>query len=305
MTLDRRETPRGHRSTDSKAGSPVPVWALAAAGTGQAQSAGGAGGPGPAPSGASLARLIAEEIIPRLVQTRAATAPRPLREPGAADVEMLARLSLQEDRAALLALCAGWLDAGLPVASLMVDLIAPAARCLGDYWEEDRADFIDVTMAMGRLQQLVLAVAQRHPGCAPDPQTARRALIAPMPGEQHSLGALIVEELFRRAGWDTIGVRAGSAESLVAAVSARPLDMVGLSVSCTRLVPALSGCIAAIRRAARNPGLIVLVGGPVFAAAPDLAEDVGADLCAGDAAAAVRLCESRLAAVRGSSTMLA
>lgn len=255
---------------------------------------------------APLVALIADEIIPRLIRAHGEGTPREAalsaRTPGPADVETLAMLSLASDGNALLDWCEQWLARGVGVPRLLLELVGPAACRLGEYWEQDRADFIEVTLAMGRLQQLVLAVAQRNPGIAPPAASPHRALFAPVPGEQHSLGALIIEEIFRRSGWETTGVRAATPAALLAAVAAQPLDLVGLSVSCARFVPALSGLIGAIRRTSRNPALIVMTGGPVFANAPELAEDVGADLCVTAAERAVALCEARLAAIQGTHT---
>ena len=45
----------------------------------------------------------------------------------------------------------------------MVDLLAPAARLLGEYWEDDRCDFVDVTMGLWRLQEVVHEIAARAP----------------------------------------------------------------------------------------------------------------------------------------------
>lgn len=253
----------------------------------------------------SLATLIHDEIIPRLVRAHGHDHGAIAGAPGAADVDLLARRAMVEDSWMLLSHVDQWLAAGVDVPTLLLDLLAPAARRLGEFWEEDLVDFVDVTMGMWRLQELVHAIAQRSPGMAPDPGAPRRALFAPVPGETHGFGALVVEELFRRDGWDTTGARPDTLAALVAAVGERPLDLVGLSVSCDRFVPGLSGLIGAVRRTVRNPALIVMVGGPVFAAAPELAEDVGADLTARDGALAVALCDARLAAVRHATALVA
>ena len=45
----------------------------------------------------------------------------------------------------------------------------------------------------------------------------------------------------------------------------------------------------ALRRASRNPDLVILVGGRVFSERPELAQDVGADGTAADGELAVAL----------------
>jgi methanogenic corrinoid protein MtbC1 len=122
----------------------------------------------------------------------------------------------------------------------------------------------------------------------------RRALFAPAPGEQHGLGAIIVEEFFRRAGWQTWSVPALDADELVALVSGRAFDIVGLTVSVERHVTPLEASIAALRKASRNPDIIVLVGGRVFTETPALAAAIGADGTAADGALAVALADRLL-----------
>lgn len=102
----------------------------------------------------SLSRLVEGEIIPRLMLAHAIEAPPAAHwavEPE--DVDALAALALEVNADALLARVEAILARGTPVDSMMVDLLAPAARLLGTYWEEDRCDFVAVTMGLWRLQE--------------------------------------------------------------------------------------------------------------------------------------------------------
>ena len=120
------------------------------------------------------------------------------------------------------------------------------------------------------------------PGLAPVEGCARRALFVPAPGEQHGLGAIIVEEFFRRAGWQTWSAPALPEEELVALVSSRSFDIIGLTVSVERHLATLSRTVSALRRASRNPGVLILVGGRIFIEQPALAAEMGADGTAAD-----------------------
>jgi methanogenic corrinoid protein MtbC1 len=145
-----------------------------------------------------------------------------------------------------------------------------------------------------RCQEIVHALSALSPGAAPVAGAERRALFAPAPGEQHGLGALIVEEFFRRAGWQTWSVPALDADELVALVAGRAFDIVGLTVSVERHVEPLARSITAVRQASRNPDIIVLVGGRVFTETPALAAEIGADGTAADGALAVALADRLL-----------
>jgi methanogenic corrinoid protein MtbC1 len=149
-------------------------------------------------------------------------------------------------------------------------------------------------MGLWRCQEIVHAVSALVPGAAPVAGAERRALFSPAPGEQHGLGAIIVEEFFRREGWQTWSAPALDEEELVALVAGRAFDIVGLTVSVERHVAPLENSISALRRASRNPDVIVLVGGRVFTERPGLAAEIGADGTAADGALAVRLAERLL-----------
>jgi len=66
-------------------------------------------------------------------------------------------------------------------------------------------------------------------------------------------------------------------------------DVVGFSVSSDRSIGALKMLILQARRVSRNPGVLVMVGGPMVTMVPDLAGMVGADFSGGDARASQRL----------------
>ena len=46
---------------------------------------------------------------------------------------------------------------GMPVETLYLDLLAPAARHLGELWCADACDFASVTLALGRLQEVCIS----------------------------------------------------------------------------------------------------------------------------------------------------
>lgn len=248
----------------------------------------------------ALARVIESDIIPRLLMTHRdhsalpAVSGRPEAGIPSGYTDLFAAATLTEEVGPLLARVESLMASGVTVETIYLHLLAPAARRLGAWWDEDACDFVDVTMGLWRCQELVHALSALIPGAAPIAGAERRALFAPAPGEQHGLGAIIVEEFFRRAGWQTWSVPALDADELVALVSGRAFDIVGLTVSVERHVAPLEHSIAALRKASRNPEIIVLVGGRVFTETPALAAEIGADGTAADGALAVTLADRLL-----------
>ena len=246
----------------------------------------------------SVASLIEGEIIPRLMAAHGAgsieTAAAPRRsaaEVGAtitdSDSAAFAPLALEVDAYALIDHVESLLARGVSIDGILVDLLAPAARELGLWWEEDRCDFVDVTMGLWRLQEVVRELSGRL-SVAHGMGDARRALFAALPGDQHSFGTVIVEEMFRRDGWDTQVALDPDIPELLELVSRGWYDLVGLTVSCDCHIAPLPSLINALRSVSRNPLLRVMVGGRVFLQEPMLANRVGADGTAADARLALR-----------------
>lgn len=246
----------------------------------------------------ALARVIEVDIIPRLLLAHRDHAPQPIVTAmppiaiPAGFADQFAAATLTEEVGPLLARVEALTHAGLSVETVYLEILAPAARRLGSWWDEDACDFVDVTMGLWRLQEIVHALSALIPGAAPRGAGDRRALFSPAPGEQHGFGAIIVEEFFRRAGWQTWSAPALDEAELVALAAGRDFDVIGLTVSVERHLQPLARTIASVRRASRNPDVVIMVGGRVFTENPRIAVDIGADGTAADGLLAVALAES-------------
>lgn len=242
----------------------------------------------------SLSCLIESEIIPRLMVAHAAETPTgesPTGDYGIdpAEIAALAPLVMQIEADALLLHIEAILGRGVAFDTLMVDLLAPTARLLGEFWEDDTCDFVDVTMGLWRLQEVVHEIAGRVPPDQAPTARGRCALFASMPGDQHNFGTVVIDELFRRDGWTTDRISEAETADLLARVSREWFDMIGLTVSCDCHIGSLASVIAAMRNVSRNPRVCVMVGGRIFSADPDLATEVGADGTARDAKLALKV----------------
>ncbi len=251
------------------------------------------------PSPLLLARLIEGEIIPRLLLAHRADAVAVIVLPQGASISTdeaadFVPQVLALEVPALLARIEAIMARGIAVESVYIDLLAPVARGLGEWWERDACDFVDVTMGLWRLQQIVHELAARMPVPLAVNGGDRRAFFTVAPGNQHSFGLVLIEEFFRRAGWQTWSAAAPSQSELIDMVSRQWFELVGFTVTCDDQLEQLPVTIAAVRLASRNPALAVMVGGPIFNERPELAHLVGADATAADGKLAVKKAEMLL-----------
>lgn len=236
-----------------------------------------------------LARVIESEVIPRLVLARRVEddrqTPPPLRAaaPTEEEVVRLAALAIDHELPAALAFVEGVRARGVAIESLYLELLAPAARRLGGWWEADRRSFSEVTIGVWRLQQLLHELNPLFQRDAIAPSADLRALLVTAPGEQHSFGLAMVAEFFRRAGWLVSGGPLFTVEELSATVHREWFAVVGISAGSETRIETVASTIHAIRRASRNRALGILVGGVVFDGHPERVNLVGADAGASDA----------------------
>jgi methanogenic corrinoid protein MtbC1 len=247
--------------------------------------------------GDSVNTIIESEIIPRLMMAHSggenkggkAKQSRPI---SPEDASRFALLPLRLEAASLLEEVNTFIAEGASVETVCLDLLAPAARKLGEMWERDECDFLDVTMGLWRLQEVMREIAARSPDDRSYLNPPRSALFSPMPGDNHNFGALMIEEVFARAGWQSEALVKPERRELLDRLSRQPFDLVGLTL--TRECPstALAKLIEAMRNVSANPHIIIFVGGRVINENPDLVAKVGADGTGADALAALEMADN-------------
>lgn len=208
----------------------------------------------------------------------------------------LAAMVLREDESTVRAHVAEAVAAhGLEAVCL--DLLAPAARHLGNLWDEDICSFSDVTIGLMRMQSALLAVTipSVKPGIEGAISARRTVLLAPAPGDQHSFGLTMVAGFLERAGWTVSLLSDGAPASIEAALSRNWFGVLGLSAGSSAKLPAMGRMLPRLRSVSRNPDLAIIVGGPLFSASPDLAAEIGADSTAADGPLAVLAAEALIA----------
>ena len=243
-----------------------------------------------------LARAIETEVIPRLLLNQRARVVTPavaILSPALA-VE-LAGLARGGDATAATDFVAGLHAGGVSAERLYLDLLAAAARHLGELWLADLCSFADVTIGLMRLQQTLRALSPAFQADGTRAARRRQALLLALPGEQHTFGLVMVAEFFRRAGWNVMSEPAADLGELAEMVRRNWFGLVGISVGSDLRLDTLARAVATVRRASCNPAVGLLVGGPVFVGHGDLAVMVGADATAADGRQAVDQAEALLA----------
>ncbi len=175
------------------------------------------------------------------------------------------------------------LAAGQDMRSLCRDLIEPAARRLGDWRNEDRLCDFEVTLALSHLQRSARRLGATIPPAVVLPnEQPHEILIATDPTEPNVLGATLVGDVFRDAGWLVEVVFSHYDRDVIEAVRIAHCEVLVLLLGDVYRHPyrldVVAADIAAARLASCNPNLVVLVGGRVVLDKPDtIANIVGAD----------------------------
>jgi methanogenic corrinoid protein MtbC1 len=235
-----------------------------------------------------LAQMVESEIIPRLMLAHqslkigAEASNDTHASLGENTTDRFARMVVSKEPESLIAYVGTLLRDGISMEAIFVDLLVPAARRLGEYWDQDSLSFADVTIGLGRLQQVVRALGYKNGGDIDSGRPLPTALFAPAPGEQHIFGIFIVEDCFRRAGWRTWVESSSARHNLIDTVSSQWFDLFGVSASKDAKAEDIAEFIRVVRAASRNPDVFVMTGGRLFIEHPELVAQVGADATAAD-----------------------
>ena len=248
----------------------------------------------------SMRTVLESHIIPRLVQahriggeSQAAndTASRLLGE----EVIVFGRFCADGRREQATELIARLRAEGLEPEDIFVELITPAARYLGQQWEEDRLGFPEVTVGLVLMHEVIHGMGYEYHDGPQQGGGVKRVMLASAPGSQHVLGLSIVSEFFRKAGWQVVLEVSPSQTELCHAVQNEWFDLVGISVALDSQLDALGALVGSLKGASRNPSTPVLLGGPVFSLGSHRAEAFGAQAICVDARECVPLALSVMA----------
>ncbi|MFN6977341.1 MAG: B12-binding domain-containing protein [Gemmobacter sp.] len=146
---------------------------------------------------------------------------------------------------------------------VLTDNVMPlAARELGEAWVDDRLSFVEVSLAMTRIQRLLRSTLVDAPQ---DGGLASILFILPE-GEQHTLGGLICARQLRRAGY-SVCLAIGETRSRIAEMlRERTYDAAFVSVATQERLESARELVTWMNTVAAG-GLPVVVGGAVLCTA--------------------------------------
>jgi MerR family transcriptional regulator, light-induced transcriptional regulator len=239
--------------------------------------------------------LLRSEILPRLADLHPswpAQAGMGVSAPDERDIETFAELVISPDEQGASSFLRRMVARGYDFETLVERLAAPTARRLGELWEQDLCDFLDVTFGIGRLQEIL--VMMRGAPAVSLRERPKRALLVALPGDKHWFGLEIVSSLLSAAGWNVTlqhGLRDIDNEATVASDW---FHVIGVTMGDPDMLDDVARTVHAVRRASRNPEVSIMVGGAAFNREPDLVARVGADGTAPDGPTAVVLAKRLL-----------
>lgn len=182
-----------------------------------------------------------------------------------------------------LAILGELLEAGIPVESILTDMIDPALQLVGARWEGGEITTAHEHRATAIANRLMGRVAAR---IEPGPGRGRTALVASAESEHHGLGALSLDLMFEAAGWEVthLGANVLNRDVVEMAAEFQP-QVIAISVSIPGHLPAVRRLLVSLRAVTDAR---IIVGGGLFTRMPTLARTVDADLVTADPVQALR-----------------
>ena len=256
----------------------------------------------------AIAGVVKAEVLPRLLAAHQARGRGETPEcrsrppvPDAAFIAAFGAALIAGDGPAVRSRIEQLRQGGMTAEAVCLQALTPAARYLGEEWDQDRCSFLEVTTGTALLHGVMNELRPAFQTRRASGSDRRRMLLFTSPGEQHRFGLSMLAEFFRKEGWDVALPNGTTIPRIAAIVASRPVDVVGFSAGSDRHLGSLAACIAALRASSRNPDVVIMVGGPVFLERPELVRKIGADATAASAETAVAQAEAQVQACQAAA----
>jgi MerR family transcriptional regulator, light-induced transcriptional regulator len=238
----------------------------------------------------SFASLIENVIVPRLLMVHAAHNMEDrvdhITEQTISD---FIALTINENPEVAVQFVGDLLNRGVAFQSILLDLMAPAARELGARWVHDSTSFVEVTLGVARMHRILREFDGVPAHMWSQQGKGLHALLVPAPGEQHTFGLRLFQEFLLRESWAVTNRAFENISALRKLVSENNFDVIGVSLSGESLIESFLETMNCIRTHSRNKHVKVIVGGHLFAERPELITRCGADAFGADAPSSVAI----------------
>lgn len=152
------------------------------------------------------------------------------------------------------------LASGLTQRAVADEYVPQVARRLGDCWSSDELSFTKVTIASGRLQEMLGHLAQANDLPAAADRATPRVVLLALSGDQHTLGWKLVALQLRRQGITVQAVPGATVAEAADLIEASRCELVLVSASRLSVLDNLSRIAEALRARMTDVPPIVLGG---------------------------------------------
>ncbi len=197
---------------------------------------------------------------------------------------------LSGDRAACRGVIEQAITSGISAYELLTDLVWPTMERVQERYKDDRISQSSLNLATRLNRSITDQLTAR---LSPRAGNGKTALIFCGDAEPEELGGQICSDLFEADGWTVKFAGGGVPEDEVLKLigDTRP-DLLVLFATLPTGMPAVRKLIDYLREVNSCPNMQILCAGGIYKRAEGLAEEIGADLYASDAASAVAVANS-------------
>lgn len=168
---------------------------------------------------------------------------------------------------------------GHSLVSLYMNLIPASTRRLQMLWETDENSFTEVTLALGRAQNLIHQLSPAFMSQGKLSEFQGNALLINAPGSQHTLGIIIMGEFFKLNGWNTTVEIETTSTDLKDRIRLQSYDLLAISISCEDQWGTMETLLNEVKKVSKNKGMLTMAGGPLFDFKPEMIQECSADIC--------------------------
>jgi methanogenic corrinoid protein MtbC1 len=171
-----------------------------------------------------------------------------------------------------------WRRQGHCLADIYLQGIAESAKLIGELWVSDELDFANINIAFSRLHRALHEFSREFLAEGTGESNGLSLLLMTEPGSHHGMGAFMLSEFFRQAGWRVMLLAPQDIADFKRMFLSDWFDAVVLSISTDRQIDTVSQTVCELRNATVNPHLKIYVGGPMACISPGALHWAGTSL---------------------------